>query len=183
MQLAHVDGPGGHRQRVGDEEVAEVATHHRLVQGDLPRAPAAEGEPEHGDPRDEHREAGEHERRPQDRPDAHVVGGRSASEDDGDDRHQRLRQGGPDRGEHAAHGPFAELVATAEPLDAVGEELGRDQDDGEGDDEQQVGHTGGKDTRRERAGRGDPAGPFASRDAVLRQAQTQPLLEKYGQTK
>ena len=31
----------------------------------------------------------------------------------------------PDRGEHAADGPLAELVAAAEPLDAVGEELGR----------------------------------------------------------
>jgi len=72
----------------------------------------------------------------------------SPREHDGDDRHQGLGKSRAQRREDAARGAFAELVATAEPLDAVGEQLGRGEDDGERDEQQEVGNGGGKNRRR-----------------------------------
>jgi len=107
VERPHVDQAGAHGEGVGDEEMAEVTAHDAFVDGHVDGPAPAPGEDHHGRRRDDHGEAGEHERRAEDGADAHVVGGRAAGEDDGDDWHQSLGQGGTDGGEDAAHGPLS----------------------------------------------------------------------------
>ena len=84
-----------------------------------------------------HRQRREQERRADDRADRDVFAAFGAA-DQGDDRDQRLRHRGPDRGEDAADRAFAELQPVAEPLDRVGEEQRAGEDDGEADRQQEV---------------------------------------------
>ena len=80
----------------------------------------------------------EHERRAEDRPDADVVGRlAAAAEDDRDDRDHRLGQRGADGGEDRPDRALGQLELAPEPLDAVREQLGAEQDDEEGDDQDQ----------------------------------------------
>ena len=144
VEQLHVQEAGAHGQRVGDHEVAQVAAHDGLVHRHLARAPAAQPEDDDRGAGDEHREAREHERRAQDGAHADLVGGRAAGEDDGDDGHERLGKRRADRGEDAADGAFAEVVAAPEPLDPVGEELSRDEDEAEREDEEEDGHRRGR---------------------------------------
>ena len=123
---------GDHGAGVGDDEERQVAAQHRLVDGELEGAPAAQVEDHDGGAGDDHRQAREHEGRAEDGADADVLGVGGVGEEDGDDRDQGLGQGRADRREHAAHGALAELEAPPEPLDAVGEQLGGKKDDGEG---------------------------------------------------
>ena len=55
-------------------------------------------------------------------------------------RDHRLRQGRTDGGQDRADGTFAKLELVPEPLDAVGEQLGADQDDRERNDQQDQVH-------------------------------------------
>ena len=108
----------------------------------------------------------------------------AAGEHDRDDRHEGLGEGRAHRREDAAHRALAELVAPAEPLDAVGEQLGRGEDDGEGDQQEKDGHDGGKDTRRG----GPPAAArpvcaFALRGSDSDRVQTQPFACSSGTRK
>ena len=60
-------------------------------------------------------------------PDADFVGGLGAvrsREQDRDERDHRLRQGRADGGQDAADRALGQVQLVAEPLDAVGEELG-----------------------------------------------------------
>ena len=59
---------------------------------------------------------------------------------DGDERDDRLRQGGAHRRQHAAHGALAQIELAPEPLDAVDEQLAAGKDHGEGDYEEEDGH-------------------------------------------
>jgi len=72
---AHVDQAGAHGQRMSEEEMAEVAAHDLLVDGDRELTAAASREDDDRRSRDDHRQARQHERRPQDGADADVVGG------------------------------------------------------------------------------------------------------------
>ena len=56
-------------------------------------------------------------------------------EQDRDDRDHRLRQRRPDRRQDRADGALGEVELAPEPLDAVGEQLGAEQDDDEREDE------------------------------------------------
>ena len=64
----------------------------------------------------------------------------AATERDRDDRDHRLRQRRPHRGEHGPNGPFGQLELAAEPLDAVREQLGADEDHDKGDREDEQVH-------------------------------------------
>ena len=97
----------------------------------------------------------EHERRPEDRPDADLVRGLAGREQDRDDRDHRLRQRGPDRREHRADGPLGQFELPSEPLDAVGEQLGAEQDDDEGQDQDQDVHRLDGTSERGRDPQGD----------------------------
>ena len=88
-----------------------------------------------GDAGHEHRQRREHERRPEDRADADLVRRLAGREQDRDDRDHRLGQGRPDRREDGPDGALGELELAPEPLDAVGEQLGAEQDDDEGEDQ------------------------------------------------
>ena len=61
-------------------------------------------------------------------------------EEDGDDRDEGLGQRRADGREHAADRALAELEGASEPLDAVGEQLGGDEDQGEGGEQVHDGH-------------------------------------------
>ncbi len=77
-------------------------------------------------------------RRPEDRPDADLLGGAPAGEqgpDYGDDRDHGLGQGRADRRQHAPDSPTAEPQPVAQHLHGVGEHDGRSQDRGEGEDQ------------------------------------------------
>ena len=127
------------RERVGDREVAHVVGEDLRV--DLHRV-AGRASPAGQEDRDaghEHREGGQHERGAQDRADPDRVRRLATREQDRDDRDHRLGQGGPDGREHGADRALGELELASEPLDAVGEQLGTEQDDEErGDEDDQV---------------------------------------------
>ena len=61
-------------------------------------------------------------------------------EQDRDDRDHRLGQGRPDGRQDRADRALGQLELAPEPLDAVGEQLGAEQDDDEGDDQGQDVH-------------------------------------------
>ena len=73
-----------------------------------------------------------------------------AGEQDRDDRDHRLGQRGPDRREHGPDRPLGEAQLLPEPLDAVGEELGAEEDHDEGDrqDEQVHGQASNREAIR-----------------------------------
>ena len=78
---------------------------------------------------------------PEDRPDADAVRRlRAAAEEDRDDRDHRLRERRADGREDRADRALGELELPAEPLDAVREQLGAEQDDEERDDEDEDVH-------------------------------------------
>jgi uncharacterized membrane protein len=92
-------------------------------------APGVEGV--HRDADEEHGDGAEHERRTEDGADGDAVGrphfsGEDAA-DDGDDRYHRLRQHRADRREDAPGPPLANVELVTDPLDAVGEYLGAEQ--------------------------------------------------------
>ena len=131
------------RDRIGNREVADVVQERGRVDPHVlaGRAPPAEGEDAH--PRHEHRQRRQHERRPEDGPDADRVRGLAAAgEQDRDDRDHRLGQGGADGREHRTHRPLGKIELAPDPFDAVGEELGADQDDDQRDHEDQDGQRG-----------------------------------------
>ncbi len=143
---------------VRDEEVAHVLAQdvrldeHQVAGGSPPSL-------DHDcDAGNEHGQRREHERRPQDRPDADPVsvrgGTRLAGQEDRHDRDERLGQCRADGGEDAAHGTLGQVELAAEPLDPVGEELGAHEDHHEGDEQQEEVHVSA------RAGT-DPPGPAA----------------------
>ena len=105
-------------------------------------APAPTREDDDRDAGHEHRQRREHERGAEDGADAdrlRALGRRAAQQhrpEDGDDRDERLGHGRRDGRQHAADGPLGQLQLVAEPLDAVGEELGGHEDDRERADEQ-----------------------------------------------
>jgi len=72
---ADVDQAGAHGQRMCDEDMAEVAAHDLLVDGDRKLTAAASREDDDRRGHDDHRRARQHERRPQGGADADVVGG------------------------------------------------------------------------------------------------------------
>ena len=84
----------------------------------------------------------QHERRAQDRADPDLVA-RLVSRHDRDDRQQRLGQGGSDRGEDRADGALRQAEPLADPLDAVREELRRNEDDQERSDQEDPIHVAG----------------------------------------
>ena len=130
------------RDRIADREIADVVEERGRVDAHVlaGRAPAAECEDAH--PGHEHRQRREHERRPEDRPDADRVRGLAATgEQDRDDRDHRFGQGSADGRQHRTHGALGKIELAPDPFDAVGEELGADQDDDQRDHEDQDGQT------------------------------------------
>ena len=71
--------------------------------------------------------------------DADLVGILRSDDQDGDDRDHRLRQSGANGRQHAAHGARGESEAVSKPLDGVGEELSRNQNDQQGYDDEKDG--------------------------------------------
>ena len=133
----------GHR--VGDHEEQDVAAQHAHAHPHVRPPPSAPGQDDDADAGDEHRQRGEHERGPQDRADAHLggVAGIAAKHDrshDGDDRDQGLRHRGGHRRQDAADRPFGQVQLMAEPLDAIGEQLGSHQDERKRSDQQDEVH-------------------------------------------
>ena len=121
---------------VHDEEEAEVA--RRVGPVDTKREPAAALTEQVGRQADEqHDERPEHERRAEDGTDPDVVSVDALGEEDGHDRHERLRCRGPDGGEDAAGRALGHPERHAKPFDAVGEQLRADEDEGERDQEEQ----------------------------------------------
>ena len=140
LEVVHRDDAGEHRQGVGDHEERQVAAQHRLVDREVERAPALQVEDDDRPAGHDHGQAREHEGRAQDGPDADVVRGGRVREEDGDDRDEGLGQRRPDGREHAADRALAELEGAPEPLDAVGEQLGGEEDQGEGGEQVHDGH-------------------------------------------
>src|SRR5438034_405305 len=159
IRLDVVDLRGNERERecdgVHDKEEGEIPQGVRRV--DVERvALAARSERERGDADEQHDERAEHERGAEDRAHPDLVRVWRVGEEDRDDRDERLRSSGPDRREDAPGGALADAELDAEPLDAVGEDLGADQDEDERADDQRdvdgahpssapgsVGHAGG----------------------------------------
>ena len=129
--------PPGEGQGEGEEgeEEEQVALQGRPVDPELqpllPLAPVEVGE----QPDQPHRQGREQEGGADDRTDRDVVGALLGA-DQGDDRDQRLRHRGADRGQQAADRALAELQAVPDPLDRVGEEQRAGEDDGEAGEEQ-----------------------------------------------
>ena len=121
------------------------------------RAPRAEGDD--ADAGDEHRERREHERRARGSPRRPTSSVASPPPPNAIAMIGIIVSGSavPDRREHGPDGPLGELELAAEPLDAVGEQLGAQQDDDEGDGEDEQVHLslqadGGHDRTRGRRG-------------------------------
>ncbi len=115
-----------------------------------------EREYDHGEPAHEAGQRRQHEGRAQDSPDADLLAGVTAMDEDGDERDDRLGQSSAHGREHAAHGTLAQVELAAEPFDAVHEELAARKDHGEGDYQEEDRH-GGDSNRcsgRRRYGRG-----------------------------
>ncbi len=116
---------GSDGDAVGDGEVAHVMREqtgvdlHRVTRRSPP------GHDEDGHPGHEHGQGGQHERCPEDGPDADLLRGLAGREHDGDDRDHRRRKGCPDRRQDGADHAFREFQFSTEPLDAVGEQLKR----------------------------------------------------------
>ena len=117
--------------RVGDREVAHVVGEDARVDAHDVAGRALAGRPQDGDAGHEHGQRREHERRAQDGPDADRVRRLAGREQDGDDRDHRLGQGRADRGQDRADRALGQLELAPEPFDAVGEQLGAEQDDDE----------------------------------------------------
>ena len=77
---------------------------------------------------------------PEDRADADLVRRLAGREQDGDDRDHRLGQRRADRRQDGSDRALGQLELAPEPLDAVGEQLGAEQDDHEGDDQDEDVH-------------------------------------------
>lgn len=103
-------GDGEEREKEADVPPGRRPIYHEL----RPVAPAAP-EAERGGPDDEHRERGEQERRPEDRPDADLTRAppraftRDGGAYEGDHRDHGLRQGGANRRQHAPDIPLPEV--------------------------------------------------------------------------
>ncbi len=121
----------GDGQPVGDDERAHVGAQDGRVDGHDVAGLAPSRLEQHRDPRHKHREGREHEWRTEDRPDADLVRVCLAGEQDRDDRDHGLGQRRSDRREDRADGALGQPELVPEPLDAVGEQLGADQDDHE----------------------------------------------------
>ena len=104
----------------------------------------------------------DHERAAHRGADGDVVAVLRAAEQDGDERHDALGQGGAGSGQDRADGDGSDLEADAEPLDGVDEPLAREVDrDGAGEQQHDVVHAGGRPLGRA-AGRGAAAGQQTS---------------------
>ena len=154
------------RDRVGDREVAHVVGEDACVDRHHVARRPPPGDDEDRDARDEHRQRREHERRPEDRPDADAVRrlGAAAGQDR-DDRDHRLREGRPDGREDRPDGALGELELPPEPLDPVREQLGADQDDDERADEDEDVHGSGLDALGQHDAEGDDREDRAPRPA------------------
>jgi len=163
---------GANRDPVGDQEIHDVLLHDLHVHAHIRRARATAGIDQDREAGDEHGERGQGERGAEDRTDPDFLGalrGVPADQDrsdDGDDRDQGLGKGGCHRGEDAAHSPLAQVQAMAEPLDAVREQLGTDEDDRQGGDEDEDFHAeavrGGGPSARQRVRVGRAGGRSAA---------------------
>ncbi len=127
------DGDG---QAVGHQEVAHVlADDDRLDVQALARPPPRPAGKDRAAGH-EHGQGGEHERCAKDGPDADLMAGRGAAGQDGHQRDHRLRQGRADRGQDRADRALGQVELAADPLDAVREQLGAEEDDREGDEQE-----------------------------------------------
>ncbi len=120
-------------ERAGVEwqKEAEIAAGHHAVDRQARPILAALAVDDGGEGGDAEGERGEHERRAQDGAQRDVVARRLAEEDQRHQRDQRLRQGGPDRREHASHRPLREAEPHSQPFHAISEQLRADDDDEE----------------------------------------------------
>ena len=119
----------GDGEPVGDDEGSDVGAQHLRVGeqhvAGWPRPRLVQ----HDQAGHEHRERGEHERRAEDGADAYLVRVILDVEQDRDHGNGRFRQRGSDGGEHRSDRAFRQAELAAEPLDAVGEQLGAGEDD------------------------------------------------------
>ena len=144
------------RDGIGDREVAHVVGEDAGIDRHHVASRPPPGDDEHGDARDEHRQGREHERRPENRSDADAVRRlRAAAGQDRDDRDHRLRQRRADGREDRPDCPFGELELPPEPLDAVREQLGADEDHDERADEDEDVHRSGLDALGQDDAEGD----------------------------
>src|SRR5918997_4094346 len=121
----HGHDPGTRAQGEEDEEEDHVPPGCPLVYRDVVVALPAAPVDLYRDPDDEQGDRGQEERRPEDRADAYLPGGRVAGEDDrddGDHGDHGLRQRGAHGREHAPDGSLIQVQPVAEYLDGVGEE-------------------------------------------------------------
>src|SRR4028118_708581 len=122
-----------------NEEEPDVLTDDPLIYHDVRPVLPAPTEAQDRDPDDEHRERGQGERSPEDRPDADLASGSSSAlagergPDEGDHPDHGLRQGRSHGREYAADRPLAQVQALAQDLDGVGKYKGGPQDRPQGE--------------------------------------------------
>ena len=140
LQEVHLGRKQGEpeRDRIEDQEEDQVA---RRVSGVHVKRHALppDAKDERGDPDEQHDEGSEHERGAEDRAHPDLVGVGAVREEDRDDRDERFGCRRSERGEDAARGALADPQLDPQPLDPVREDLGADEDQNEGaDDERRV---------------------------------------------
>ena len=142
---------GADGDRIADQEEDHVPAQHPHVDAHL-RSPAVRARAKEHDCHagHEHGQRREHEGRAQDGAHADRMRGlgdpppTDRRPDDGDDRDQRLGHRRRHRGQHAADRPLGQVQPMPEPLDAVGEQLGGEQDDRQRADQEDDVHPSGR---------------------------------------
>ncbi len=135
-----IEYPAEDGDRVGHEEIGQVAPHDHLVIAHRELALLREGEDDYRDAADEDGESRKHEGSAEDGADADLLAGLFGAKEYRDERDHGLGESRAHRGQHAAHRAFAQIELATEPLDPVDEQLAAGEYHNEGDDKEEDGH-------------------------------------------